>query len=177
VADNFVRPALVTSVALVDVNARAAERTHPRESVVALEMLAEGKGFEEVREQTGLTFGQISALKARHKQPLEERRLSLSEDGFEMAESLRLLAKKKIEHLSNDDEALAKTSLKDLVIPWAVAQDKGFAALGEATKVVVEHRKGPSIEDAMAAIAEARAKRKGEGGDDGSIEVNVTPKE
>lgn len=176
-ADNFVRPALATSVALVDVNARAAERTHPRESTLALELLAEGRGFEDVSKQTGLTFSQIAALKARHKQPLEERRLALSEDGFEMAESLRLLAKKKIEALSNDEEALSKTSLKDLVIPWAVAQDKGFAALGEATKVVVEHRKGPSIEDAVAAIAEARAKLKGEDGDDGSIEVNVTPKE
>jgi hypothetical protein len=81
-----------------------------------------------------------------------------------------LLAKKKIHNLSMDDEALAKTPLKDLVIPWAIAQDKGFAALGEATKVVVEHRKGPSIEDAMAAIAEAKAKLKEQ-----AIEVDVTP--
>lgn len=171
-ADSFVRPGLASSVAMVDVSSMATERTHPRESVMALEMLAEGNGYEEVSKATGLSFGQLAALKARHKQGLDVRRIALSEDGFEMAESLRLLAKKKIHNLSLDDEALAKTPLKDLVIPWAIAQDKGFAALGEATKVVVEHRKGPSIEDAMAAIEAVRAKIR-----QSAIEVDVTPVE
>jgi hypothetical protein len=43
--------------------------------------------------------------------------------------------------------------------------------MGE-NKVIVEHRKGVSLEDAMAAIAAARAKLKEQ-----AIEVNVTPKE
>jgi hypothetical protein len=73
-----------------------------------------------------------------------------------MAEKLRLLVQRKAEMLAEDEGALAKVSMKDLVISYAVGVDKGMQALGE-NKVVVEHRGGkPTLEDAMKAIREAR---------------------
>ena len=169
--EEYVTPALGTSIAGVT-HALATERRKPKESAVALEMLAEGQTFEAVRARTGLNFTAISALRARHETALEDRRKQLAADGFEMAEGLRLLAKQKMQDLADNPEELKKVNLRDLVLPYAIAQDKAFAALGEATRVVVEHKKGVSLEDAVAAIAEARAKVKA-----ASIEVDVTPKE
>lgn len=102
---------------------------------------------------------------------LDERRTMLADDALELVEGLRLLQKEKMRMLAEDPDQLAKTSIKDLSIPWGIANDKWFAAMGE-NKVIVEHRKGVSLEDAMAAIAAARAKLKEQ-----AIEVNVTPKE
>jgi hypothetical protein len=125
--------------------------------MLCLEQLAEGNTWEEIAEATGFSFNQISKVKARHETAIEVRRKQLAADGFEMAEGLRLLAKQKLEMLANNPDALAKVNIRDLVLSYGIAVDKGMQALGE-NKVVVEHKAGkPSLEDAMKAIAEARA--------------------
>ena len=119
--------------------------------------VAEGNTWEEIAEATGFSFNQISKVKARHETAIEVRRKQLAADGFEMAEGLRLLAKQKLEMLANNPDALAKVNIRDLVLSYGIAVDKGMQALGE-NKVVVEHKAGkPSLEDAMKAIADARA--------------------
>jgi hypothetical protein len=80
-----------------------------------------------------------------------------------------LLAKQKMQCLADNPDELAKVHLRDLVLPYAIAQDKAFAALGE-NKVIVEHRRGASLEDAMREIEAARAKIR-----QSAIEVDVTP--
>ncbi len=154
----WAEPVLVASVgreAAVGSPMRA-EKTRPKECVLALEMLAEGYGMEDVREKTGLGWDAITSLRARHEVAIDVRRRQMAADGFELAEGLRLLAKKKMKMLAEDDEALAKVSLKDLILSNAIAQDKGLAALGE-NKTIIEHRSGkPTLADAQAAIEEAR---------------------
>jgi hypothetical protein len=60
--------------------------------------------------------------------------------------------------LADDEDALRKVNIKDIVISQAVMQDKAFSAIGEGNRVTVEHKSGqPSIADAMKVIAEARA--------------------
>jgi hypothetical protein len=168
----YVVPALATSVAGVTTGL-STEKKKPREAVLALELLAEGKGARAVAEQTGLGFEAVCALRARHGVALEERRKRLAVDGWEMAEGLRLLAKQKMADLAGSPEEMKKVNVRDLVLSYGIAQDKGFAALGEATKVTIEHKgKGVSLEDARAAIEEARARVR-----EASVEVNVTPVE
>jgi hypothetical protein len=156
-----VAPVFVSSVAREAAGGGSslkAEVARPGDCVLALEMLANGFGAEKVREKTGLGWEAISGLRARHEMALDVRRKQLATDGFELAEGIRLLAKKKMEMLAEDDEALSKTSLRDLILSNAIAQDKAFAAMGEKPVSVVEHRSGrPSLADAQAAIAEARA--------------------
>lgn len=166
-----VKPGLATAVATSSVSANAIEKREPVKATLALELLAEGKTYEEVAKVTGLGFTAISALRARNDRPLEERRKQLAADGFEMAEGLRLLAKQKMQHLADNPDELSKVNLRDLVLPYAIAQDKAFAALGE-NKVIVEHRKGASLEDAMNAIEAVRAKLR-----QSAIEIDVTPPE
>jgi hypothetical protein len=171
--DEYVVPALAVAAASVR-HKNAIEQRKPKEAVLAMELLAEGKTHDEIAKITGLGFTAIASLRARHDTAIEDRRKQLSADGFEMAEGLRLLTKKKMAQLADDPEALAKTNIRDLVLPYAIAQDKAFSALGEVSRVVVEHKgKGPTLEEAMAAIAEAKAKVKA-----ASIDVlakDVTP--
>ncbi len=158
ILQEYVEPVLVASVAVEAGRGHVnrIEKHKPAESVMALEMLLSGIGADEIRKKTGLGWEAISSLKARHEVALEVRRKQLAADGFEMAEGIRLLAKKKMQMLADDDEALAKVSLKDLVLARAIEQDKSFQALGEA-KSVIEHRTGkPSLADAQKAIEEAR---------------------
>ena len=150
-----ISPVLLAS--LVDSDCRTLEHREPAKAMLCLEQLAEGNTWEEIAEATGFSFNQISKVKARHETAIEVRRKQLAADGFEMAEGLRLLAKQKLEMLANNPDALAKVNIRDLVLSYGIAVDKGMQALGE-NKVVVEHKAGkPSLEDAMKAIAEARA--------------------
>jgi len=79
---------------------------------------------------------------------------------LEIAEGLRLLQKEKMRMLAEDPEQLARTNIRDLTLPWGISLDKYMTVLGE-NKVTVEHKSAaPSLEDAMKAIEEARAKLK-----------------
>jgi hypothetical protein len=148
------------------------ERRDPATAVKALDMLANGDSFHTVSKATGLTWDTVSRLKARHKMVLDERRAMLAEDALEIAEGLRLLQKEKMRMLAEDPEQLARTNIRDLTLPWGIANDKFLSAMGE-NKVVVEHKaQAPSLEDAMKAIEEARAKLKA-----GSLDAVVKPVE
>lgn len=132
---------------------------------MVLELLAGGATYKEVEEATGFNFQQIAVIKSRNGQALDVRRKQLSEEGFELAEKMRALAHKRAEMLYEDEDQLKKVPLKDLVLPWAVAQDKAIQA-AEGNKVVIEHRKGPSIEDAKAYLDQLR-----KAAEEGSITV------
>jgi hypothetical protein len=165
----YVVPLTAAAVSGV-ISSNSLERHKPREAALALEMLAFGASYKEVRDQTGLGMDVIGRLRARHQATLEQRRQQLATDAMEVAEGLRLLQKEKIRMLADDPEMLAKTNIRDLTLPWAIAQTKIFEALGE-NKVVVEHRSGaPSIADAVKAIEEAKKAL-----NKGAIEVDVTP--
>lgn len=168
---DYVAP-FVAEVVTKDVSGAAIERRKPKEALLALELLAAGETYDKVTEATGIGYSALIGLKTRHPETLEMRRKMLAHDGFQMAEALRNVAYRKAVMLAEDDDQLKKASVKDLMIGYAIAQDKAFGALGEAT-VKVEHTgKRMSIEDARRMIEDARAALK-----ESSIEVatNVTP--
>ena len=148
------------------------ERRDPVLATQALELLAEGESINTIRAKTGMKWETICRLKTRHKAALDERRTMLAEDALDIAEGLRLLQKEKMRMLAEDPEQLARTNIRDLTLPWGIANDKFLSAMGE-NKVVVEHKaQAPSLEDAMKAIEEARAKLKA-----GSLEAVTKPVE
>jgi len=147
-------PIIVQSVALSD--SRGLERKNPELAVVALEMLASGSGFREIELKTGVGFAQLMGLRTRHEAAIEVRRKQLANDGFEIAEGLRLLTKEKMNQMAADPKQMQKANLRDLVISWGIAQDKGLVA-AEGNRSIVEHvSRRPSLADAAAAIEEAR---------------------
>jgi hypothetical protein len=137
---------------------RFVEAKKPKETVLALEMLADGKPYREVEEATGLAWVALAGLKVRHSGAMEKRRQQLANDGFLQVEKLRAISERKMDMLMEDEDSLKKMNIKDLILSQAIMQDKAFAAIGEGSKVVVEHKSGqPSIADAMKVIADARA--------------------
>jgi len=163
----FVIPVIANSV-VGEKRGVTVERKKPKESVLALEMMAWGDSLKSIEAKTGLGISSLANLRARHAEALDDRRRQLSADAMEVAEGLRLLQLEKIRMLAEDPKQLAKTNIRDLAIPWGIANDKVFSAMGE-NKVVIEHKaKAPSIEDAQKAIEEARAALR-----KGSIEVVV----
>ena len=136
------------------------ERRDPALAIKALEMLAEGETFNSINKKLGMKWETVARLKARHKMALNERRASLAEDALDIVEGLRLLQKEKMRMLAEDPEQLARTNIRDLTLPWGIANDKFLSAMGE-NRVVVEHKtSAPSLEDAMKAIEQAKANMK-----------------
>ncbi len=150
----LVSPSILNS--LLSARSNSLEARDMTKAALALELLSGGETWEKVSEATGYNFDQISRIRARHEMAIETRKKQLAADGFEMAEGLRLLIKQKMEQLAANPDALAKTNLRDLVLPYGIAVDKGMQAMGE-NRVVIEHRTNkPSLEDARKAIEEAR---------------------
>lgn len=153
--ENLVSPCILNS--LLESRSNSLEARNLAKAALALEMLSGGETWEEISGVTGYSFDQISRIRARHEMAIDVRKKQLAADGFEMAEGLRLLIKQKMEQLSANPDALAKTNLRDLVLPYGIAVDKGMQAMGE-NRMVIEHRSNkPSLEDAMKAIEEARS--------------------
>ena len=148
------------------------EARDPERAVKALEMLAEGKSYREIKRTLHMDWDTMITLRSRHQATLEQRRQQLAQDALEIAEGLRLLQRQKMQDLADNQELLDKTNIRDLALPWGIAHTKYLEAVGE-NKVVVEHRSGaPSLEDAMKAIEEAKKKLKAD-----SITIDVTPTE
>lgn len=155
---------------IMEANPQALEKRDPKKGMLALELLSQGETWEKIQDATGYNFDQISRIRARHEMAIEQRKKELAQDGFEMAEGLRLLVKMKMEQLANNPDALAKTNLRDLVLPYGIAVDKGMQALGQPTAVIEHKQAKPSLQDAMKAIEEARAKLRQD-----SVEVITSP--
>jgi hypothetical protein len=157
-----ITPFVATSIAEKDLPAGAIERRKPKEAALALEMMAEGKTYDEVEAATGIGYGALVGLKTRHPETLEIRRKMLATDGFQVAEAMRQLVMRKAVMLADDDDQLKKVNIKDLMITGAIAQEKAFGALGENVVRVEHTTKKLSIEDAKKMIEEARAKVRSE---------------
>ncbi len=162
-------PKLLNVVATTQGPSNMIEMRKPKEAALALEMLAGGATYAEVKEKTGLTTDSLVRLRSRHQASLEVRRKQLATDALQLAEALRMLQLEKARQLLEDPEQLKKVNIRDLTLPYGIAQDKFFGAMGEA-QTVVEHRTGASIAEAAKAIEEAKANAR-----KAAVEVNVTP--
>jgi hypothetical protein len=150
-------PSAIIVTSISESGSRTLESREPTKAMLCLELLADGSTWQQVADETGWSFNQIGAVKARHEVAIDVRKKQLAADGFEMAEGIRLLMKQKMAMLADNPDALAKVNVKDLALSYGIAVDKGMLALGE-NKMVIEHKAGkPSLEDAMKAIEEARA--------------------
>lgn len=145
---------IVESITLSE--SKGIERKDPKLAVMALEMLCVGHGYREVELATGIKFDQLIGLRTRHEPAMEVRRKQLAEDGFELAEGLRLLVKEKMVNLANNPKEMQKVNIRDLVMSYGVVVEKGMIA-ADGNRTIIEHvSKRPTLEDAKKAIEEAR---------------------
>lgn len=164
----LVGASVAASVAKVS-NPQSTEVQKPKESAQALEMMGRGDSPNCIMKTTGLSFGQIAALRKRHKQTIEFHRERFAEDGVELAEKARLIANAKMDQLAADPEELRKLNARDAALMYGIYQDKAMSAMGENTIRVQHSVVGITLEDAMKEIAAAKAKLQAD-----AIPINVT---
>ena len=136
---------------------RCVELTKPQEAARALWMLAQGIPRYDIADATGLSYAAIRAMEWRHTDTLESKRKEFSREYAMVAMDYKNLLFLKAEQLDRDPEQLKMVSPDKLAVTMAIATDKAMALSGMAG-IVIEHRKGASIEDAAAAITAARAR-------------------
>jgi len=133
------------------------ENYAPGIAAQALWMLAQGGRIKTISQKTGLGHETIRKLEWRHNDTLETKRKEFSMRYAIAAQEYTDLLFEKAEQLSNDPEALSKISPEKLALTVGIMTDKAAQLTGMAG-MVIEHRKGASIDDAMKMIAEAKAK-------------------
>lgn len=155
------------------INTQALERCKPHKAVQILMMLEECASVNEIVRQVGTNHNVIYRIRARHSASMADRRKEFSRRFATLAEMSSDLLAKKLMRLDDDDEKLDGTPLKDIALTMAIVTDKAAQADGMPS-VVIEHRRGASIEDAAKRIAEARAriadKARGE-----AVEAEIIP--
>ncbi len=134
-----------------------------------LMMRAEGETVSAIVRESGYSRPTIKRLLHDHEDTVnDQRKRAALNMGYASATYTDLLMKR-ADQLSEDDEELRKLNPKDLALTAAIMQDKSDSAAGRNT-IVIEHRKGPTLDDASAVIAAAK-KRIADKSRDGAIDV------
>lgn len=133
------------------------ELAHPEKAAEILWKLAQGVSINQVSRDTGVNRTVIRRVSWRHSDTLETKRKEFSREFALAAEAYKDLLLEKADRLMESPELLDAISPEKLALSMAISTDKSMALAGMAG-VVIEHRKGASIDDAMKAIADARAR-------------------
>lgn len=133
------------------------EYWNPEGAAKALWLLAQGRSYCAIAKETGIDRKTIRSLEWRHEDTLESKRKDFSRQYAIAAEEYTDLLFKKAEQLAGDPEQLKSIAPDRLALTIGIMTDKATQLAGMAG-VVIEHRKGTSIEDAATMIANARAK-------------------
>jgi transposase len=136
---------------------RRVECWNPEAAAKALWLLAQGKSILSIARNTGLSRDTIRALSWRHNDTLETKRKEFSQRYAQAAEEYTDLLFKKAEQLNDNPDQLTNISPDKLALTVGILTDKASQLSGMAG-VVIEHRKGASIDDAARLIAEAKAR-------------------
>jgi hypothetical protein len=130
---------------------------NPKAAAKALWGLAQGKSHSAIAKDVGIDRKTVRELEWRHEDTLESKRKDFSRKYAIAAEEYTDLLFAKAEQLADDPEQLKNISPDRLALTVGIMTDKATQLAGMAG-VVIEHRKGASIEDAAAMIAMAKAK-------------------
>lgn len=104
--------------------------------------------LSEVSSRTGLDQREVGQLIFRRPVLWEKRKKSLAVKSAYAAEMIADATIQKANSILEDSDTLAATPIKDLALAFGIMNDKAASLNGEAS-VTIEHRSGPTIEDAL----------------------------
>ena len=139
--------------------ARALEVVFPERAAMALYLLNEYPDMSrrEVARRVNVARIDLDRLAYHNAMKLEDARPELAAKFTANASKLADLVGRKISRIGEDDDQLDATSLKDLTIATGIMAQNAATMAGVAT-TIIEHRTGPTLDEAMKAIEEAKAK-------------------
>lgn len=133
------------------------EHYAPNKAAMALWLSAQGARYSDIQKKTGLSREIIRGLEWRHNDTLETKRKEFSMRYAIAAQEYTDLLFERSQQLFDNPDELSKISPDKLAVTVGILTDKAAQLTGMAT-TVVEHRKGPSLDDAAKMIAEAKAR-------------------
>lgn len=138
---------------------RALEVTQPERAAMALYLLNEFPDMPRahVAKRVNVSRIDLDRLAYHNAMKLEDARPELAAKFTANASKIADLVGRKISRISEDDEQLDATSLKDLTIAMGISAQNAATMAGVPT-TVIEHRSGPTLEDAMQFREEIRAR-------------------
>jgi hypothetical protein len=136
---------------------RQVESFNPYGAAKALWGLAQGKSILSISKDTGIDRSTIRGLAWRHEDTLETKRKEFSKKYALAAEEYTDLLFAKAEQLADDPDQLKNISPDRLALTIGIMTDKATQLSGMAG-LVIEHRKGASIDDAAIMIAQAKSR-------------------
>ena len=165
-----IRKEVAKAIVAAGENGRSIEARQPERAARLLELMAEGRSWKSIVREENVDWYTLVGLRARHKGLIDKRKEIVAQDAMELIEGARMLQQEKMKMLSEDEGALKRVNIRDLAMSYGIYADKFFMAT-EGNRVTVEHKSSaPSLEDAMKAIEEAKAKLKAS-----SVEVLAKP--
>jgi len=135
----------------------ALEVRDPARAAIVLEMRSRNVPFMHIRKATGIDPKTVLRLEQDHKETLEGWRKRAARQLAETADLARNALNEKLVSILEDPELMAATKVSEIAVAMGVSTDKSMALAG-VPGVVIEHKKGASVDDAMKAIAEAKAR-------------------
>lgn len=128
---------------------RRTEIREPEKAALALYLLDHsGLAINKVADAVGLAHAEVGRLIYNRPELWEKRRPHLAIKLAATTERLIDVTEQKLDRISENEEQLDATPLKDIALSLGIISDKAAAFNGMST-TVVEHRTGPTIEDAM----------------------------
>ncbi len=131
------------------------ELAHPEKAAEILWKLAQGLSLKKISEDTGVNRTVIRRISWRHDETLETKKKEFSREFALAAEAYKDLLLEKSERLMENPQLLDDISPEKLALCMAISTDKSMALAGMAG-VIIETRKGASIEDAQKELTAAR---------------------
>jgi hypothetical protein len=135
----------------------ALEQRDPARCAIILEMRSRNVSFRRIKERTGVDAKTVLRLEQDHKETLDGWRKRAARQLAETADLARNALNEKLISILENDELMASTKVSEIAVAMGVSTDKSMALAG-VPGVVIEHKKGASVDDAMKAIAEAKAR-------------------
>jgi hypothetical protein len=117
----------------------------------------------------------LRSFKQKYMPLIAERKEWLARQNVSVAAMAQELQLQKMEQLADDPEELRKVNVRDLAMTANLAV-QGFTQLTDGNRVIVEHQKGATLEDAQARIALARERAQAKLGNVTEVVVNESTK-
>lgn len=133
------------------------ENRRPMKCAIALVMLAEATPLRKISESVGMSIPTIMRLSRELQGAFSEKRELFARAMAEVAVKARTALSERLDMMLEDPEDLKSARLNDLAVVVGITHDKTMALSGVAS-TVIEHRTGPTIEDAAKEISAARAR-------------------
>jgi transposase len=146
--------ASVKETAESSTNGREIETRDPKLAVHVIELRAEGHSFKEIAKRTDLNIETVQRVVRTHRKVVDDLKDVMAGEAFNDLSEARALFRRKVGLV--DDDELKKTRLDLVAKTLEITHNNYQGSIGEGGGIKINVQTGPTLEQAMQAIEEAK---------------------